>query len=244
MDRGLESTMNPLNRTGDPSTQKEWHSTYRDMVDNMYRTSYQDMIHGREVSVKNDYPAGYGGHVPTLRHDVLFRNTEFDRMRLSLRKDQGRDVFPSFAEQNMGIPSYTKFPRGVNQAPTAGCGPDVLVKPPWALTLTLREPPTFRTSPPASARMNSARGMQRPSTTPLGSARSRVNQAAMQAGHLAFSMDRCDPVDGVAASDRPVTASVLQANLTTEKGAFTPRALPMLNEAEFRSPQARPQTRA
>jgi len=92
--------------------------------------------------------------------------------------------------------------------------------------------------------MNSARGTQRPSTTPLGSARSRVNQAAMQAGQLAFSMDRCDPADGVAASDRPVTASVLQANLTTEKGAFTPRALPMLNEAEFRSPQTRPQTRA
>jgi len=176
-------------RTGDPETQKAWHNTYRDMVDNMYRTSYQDMIHGREVSVKNDFPAGYGGHVPSLRHDVLFRNTEFDRMRASLRNDPGRDVFPSFVEQNAGAPTYTKSPRGLLQAPTANCGPDVLVKPPWALTLTLREPPTFRTSPPGTARTPlSARGM-RPNTTP-GGMRQRTNQAAVKAGQLAFNLDR------------------------------------------------------
>merc|ERR1719486_520530 len=137
-----------FNRTGNIETQKEWHNTYRDMMENMYRTSYQDMIHGREVSVKNDFPAGYGGHVPSLRHDVLFRNTEFDRMRRGLRNDPGRDVFPSFDKQNLGLPTYTKSPRGtMHTAPSTGAQPDVLVKPPWALTLSLREPPSFRTCP-------------------------------------------------------------------------------------------------
>jgi len=212
------SAIDTFNRTGDPKTQKEWHSNYRDSMDNMYRTSYKDMIHGREVSVKNDFPAGYGGHVPSLRHDVLFRNTEFDRMRSLLKNDPGRDVLPSFVEQNLGIPSLTKNPKGIGQAPTAGSGPDVLVKPPWALTLTLRELPTFRTNPPNSARtvaenmrLNSARGNGngRPVTTP-GGTRNRVNQAAVKAGQLAFNLDRETPtpdrVDTAASNDPTATA--------------------------------------
>lgn len=177
------------------------------MVDNMYRTSYQDMIHGREVSVKNDFPAGYGGHVPSLRHDVLYRNTEFDRMHNLLRQDPGRDVFPDFADQNMGIPSYTRFPRGTSQkAPTAGCVPDVLVKPPWALTLSLHETPTFRTSP----RLGSARGGQRPMTTPGGS-RNRTNQAAVQAGQLAFNNERAERLE-TTAEPGALKAAVASAN--------------------------------
>lgn len=192
-----------MSRTGDLKTQTEWHGTYRDMIKNMYRTSYQDMIHGREVSVKNDFPAGYRGHVPSLRHDVLFRNTGFDRMREVLSTDPGRDVFPSFTEQNTGVPTYTKTPRGIVQAPTAGCGPDVLVKPPWALTLTLREPPTFRTSP----RLGSAAG-QRPGTTPGGS-RSRVNEAAVKAGQLSFNVDdRGDTADRAVASANEKAARI------------------------------------
>jgi hypothetical protein len=172
-------------RTGDMETQRMWHKTYRDMADNMYRTSYQDMIHGREVSVKNDFPAGYGGHVPSVRHDVLFRNTEFDRMNLNLKKDAKRDKFPDFDAQNRGVPTLTKFPRGMACSPTAGCCPDILVKPPWALTLSLRSPLTFRESPPTTLR--------RPQTTPhsaRGNLSARQNRAAVRAGQSAFLEDR------------------------------------------------------
>jgi hypothetical protein len=220
--------ISPFTRTGDPETQYEWHNTYRDSVDNMYRTTYQDMIHGREVSVKNDFPAGYGGHVPSLRHDVLFRNTEFDRMHELLRNDPGRDVFPSFVNQNKGLPTYTKFPRGVNIPPTANCGPDVLVKPPWGVTLSLNEPPTFRTSPPGTARLDSSRG-SRPGTTPGGS-RNRVNQAAVKAGRLAFDLERAD---GDASNDRPSTAAALSAAVASanEKASY----LSMPSETEVLS---------
>jgi len=165
-------------RTGNPDTQIDWHDTHRDMWQNMYRTSYSDMVHGREVCVKNEFPAGYGGHIPSLRHDVLFRNTAFDRMRTALREDPFRDTFPSFSAQNEGVPSSTRRPRGVPKAPTFGTAPDVLVKPPWGLTLALREQPSFRTSPRStSSRIMSARGQSSPAQA------DRVNKAAMNAGN-------------------------------------------------------------
>ena len=37
--------------TGDLSKQWEWHTAFRDASKNMYRTSYQDGINGREVAV-------------------------------------------------------------------------------------------------------------------------------------------------------------------------------------------------
>lgn len=65
---------------------------------------HQDMSHGRETYARSflvarriranllwlilspfptfdagDYPAGYGGHIPSIRFDVLHRNTAFDR---------------------------------------------------------------------------------------------------------------------------------------------------------------------
>mmetsp|Transcript_72446 Transcript_72446/g.125611 ORF Transcript_72446/g.125611 Transcript_72446/m.125611 type:complete len:228 (-) Transcript_72446:170-853(-) len=202
---------NQLLRTGNPETQTDWHNTYRDMINNMYRTSYQDMIHGREVSVKNDYPAGYGGHVPSIRHDVLFRNTEFDRMHESLRSNPARDVFPSFREQNEGVPAHTRFPRGVKTPPSAETGPNVLVKPPWALTLTLREPPTFRTSPPGTARpMSTPRAFQSPRSA-------RVNAAAVTAGQsLTFNVDR-SPSD---TSDFKLARAVESANATAKQATM------------------------
>lgn len=157
--------------TGDLGTQKDWHNSYKDLANNMYRTSYQDMIHGREIAVKSDMPSGYGGHIPSLRHDVLFKNTEFDRMRGSLKSDHGRDTMPSFQEQNLGLPAMTPNPRGRPRPPTAGTIPTYshYVKPPWALTTHLQEPLTFRTSMSrggqSSKAPNSAREMTRPSTT-------------------------------------------------------------------------------
>eukprot|EP00929_Paragymnodinium_shiwhaense_P007559 TRINITY_DN111475_c0_g1_i1.p1 TRINITY_DN111475_c0_g1~~TRINITY_DN111475_c0_g1_i1.p1 ORF type:complete len:192 (-),score=27.71 TRINITY_DN111475_c0_g1_i1:180-755(-) len=189
----MASTMAPHNlKTGDPERQYDWHETFRDNMSNIYRTSYQDMVHGREVSVKNDLPAGYGGHIPSLRHDMLFRNTAFDRRLDSLNMDVTRDTLPSFLEQKHGIPAYTAFPRGRHLPPTAGTVPNVSVKPPWALTLPLREPPTFRTVP------NSAR-------LPNGSVTPRLNTAAKTVGQAALNTK----------GSTPRTPDRLKANLNT-----------------------------
>jgi len=124
-------------RTGDLKTQWKWHETFRDSAKNMYRTSYTDMIHGREVCVRSDYPSGYGGHVPSLRHDILYRNEGFDRTRKLQNNDEGRDSFPSFEKQISGAGATTV-------KTTAKVDPK---RTPWALTLPIRNPPTFRTTP-------------------------------------------------------------------------------------------------
>eukprot|EP00927_Polykrikos_kofoidii_P054050 TRINITY_DN48535_c0_g1_i1.p1 TRINITY_DN48535_c0_g1~~TRINITY_DN48535_c0_g1_i1.p1 ORF type:complete len:496 (+),score=52.10 TRINITY_DN48535_c0_g1_i1:72-1490(+) len=189
-------------RTGNPENQHEWHESYRDNMTNMYRTSYQDMIHGREVAVKNDMPAGYGGHIPSLRHDVLFRNTAFDRKLATLKNDFGRDTFPSFTEQNEGVPSFTEFPRGKKKPPTIGTVPDVKVSPPWALTLNLQEPPSFRTSPTRSARGAS------------GGIELRRNTAATRAGQ---SVAHSVPVPGT-----PISSGSVVSDGTRVPGVTTP----------------------
>jgi len=192
--------------TGNPETQHEWHDTFRDMAKNMYRTSYSDMVHGREVAVRNDMPAGYGGHVPSLRHDVLFRNTGFDRRRAVMKENIMRDTFPSFAEQNEGIPAVTKLPRGRRKPPVAGTVPDVAVKPPWALTMSLQEPPSFRTMPSGSMTERSTRQ----STGPTLQRRTNANALSTGRGLAAWpEFDRRDesrspwPEMGVASSPQP-----------------------------------------
>jgi len=145
---------------GDLQTQWKWHETFRDTSKNMYRTSYSDMVHGREVSVRSDFPSGYGGHISSLRHDVLFRNTAFDRQVAMMRMNPSRDALQSFTDQLEGIPTYCKNPRGSKKVPTAGTIPNSTCKPPWALTLPLKEVPTFRTTPNAANRSFSAPGMR------------------------------------------------------------------------------------
>jgi len=162
---------------GDPAKQWEWHETHRDQAKNMYRTSYNDMVHGREVHTRSDFPAGYGGHVPSMRHDVLFRNTGFDRNTVLRRSDPSRDAFPSFHEQISGIPTTTRFPRGAKNPPTYKVvphdGTTTTPKPPWGvLTDKVREPLNYRTVPPTMR--------QSQSLPSLGG--SRKNSAAMSAG--------------------------------------------------------------
>lgn len=136
-------------RTGDLGTQWKWHETFRDTAKNMYRTSYTDMIHGREISVASDYPSGYGGHVPSLRHDVLFRNSGFDRQRALMHYDVARDTLPSFKSQIDGVPASAK-PRGAKKVPTTGTLPKSNVRPPWAVAMPIYDIPTFRTGVPDS----------------------------------------------------------------------------------------------
>jgi len=142
-------------RTGDLSSQWKWHETFRDTAKNMYRTSYTDMIHGREIAVQNDFPSGYGGHVPSLRHDILFRNTGFDRQKALMQYDVSRDANPSFKGQIEGVPTYSSKPRGAKKVPTAGTlggGAKYFnALPPWAVQVPLYEVPTFRTGIPENS---------------------------------------------------------------------------------------------
>merc|ERR1719316_490188 len=106
------------------------------------------MVHGREVSVTGDLPSGYGGHCARSRHDILFRNTGFDRRKEKMKANLSRDAFPCFDGQIQGTPTYCANPRGAKKVPTSGTIPPSRCKPPWAVTLPLQEPPTIRTSVP------------------------------------------------------------------------------------------------
>jgi len=165
---------------GDPARQWEWHESYRDQFKNMYRTSYADMSHSREVYVKSDFPAGYGGHIPATRFDVMHHNTSHDRTQALRRTDPSRDAFPSFKPNIDGLPGFTAFPAGARKNPTLGVvphsGSTTQLKPPWAMVPTKREPLNYRAVPPT---------MRKSMSSPmLGGPRSNV--AAMNAG-LAMS---------------------------------------------------------
>jgi hypothetical protein len=138
---------------GDLSTQWQWHEEFRDIAKNMYRTSYSDMVHGREVSVKSDFPAGYGGHIRSLRFDVLCRNSSFDRTQAMNRANPSRDSFVSFQDQLEGIPTYCMKPCGAKKVPSAGA----ILKgnacsTPWAQTLPLNHAPSYRSAPTSTLR--------------------------------------------------------------------------------------------
>lgn len=162
---------------GDFAKQMEWHETYSDMAKNMYRTSYGDMSQGREVHVKSDYPSGYGGHIASVRHDILFRNTGFDRTVSAKRSDPGRDAHPSFADHIAGIPTYTKLPQGAKKTPSYGVvphdGTTTMLKPPWGIQTSKRDPLSYRCPPPT---------MTRNGSSPLLGRRS--NEAAKNVGSM------------------------------------------------------------
>jgi len=165
----------------DPAAQFEWHEAYRDSVKNMYRTTYTDASHFRETYVKSDYPAGYGGHIPAVRHDVLHRNTEFDRKQTLMRSDPSRDAKPSFVDQIAGIPTITKYPCGAKHNPTYKVVyRDGTTAPlaPWGVTSNnRREALNQRTMPATMKRTVSMPGL------------GRSNQAGMGAGSMIAGPD-------------------------------------------------------
>mmetsp|Transcript_69420 Transcript_69420/g.165433 ORF Transcript_69420/g.165433 Transcript_69420/m.165433 type:complete len:219 (+) Transcript_69420:79-735(+) len=148
---------------GDPAKQWEWHESYRDLFKNMYRTTYSDMSHGRETYAKSDFPAGYGGHIPSIRFDVLHRNTAFDRKMALLRTDPSRDAMPSFKANLDGVPYYTKHPCGAKKNPTKGVvphnGTTTMLKPPWGVLTGKRDPLNYRAVPPTMKRALSSPAM-------------------------------------------------------------------------------------
>jgi hypothetical protein len=165
----------------DPANQFEWHESYRDMMKNMYRTSYTDGSHFREINVKSDFPAGYGGHVPVIRHDVLHRNTALDRTWTLNRNDPNRDAMPSFVDQISGVPSVTKRPCGATRNPTYKVNyRDGTTNPlaPWGITVNRnRDKLCQRSMPPTLKRAISMGVLER----------GRSNEAAKQAGSMMAS---------------------------------------------------------
>jgi len=166
---------------GDVNTQWDWHESYRDMTRNQYRTTYADMVHFKEVNVKSDYPSGYGGHIPLVRHDILFRNTAFDRQQALRRNDPSRDAHPSFKDQIAGIPTWCAKPQGAKKNPSWGViqhdGTTTNLISPWAVVRPVKPVPSFRNVPTTLTRTRSLPG--------LGA--SRVNQAAVTAGTAAVN---------------------------------------------------------
>mmetsp|Transcript_48388 Transcript_48388/g.139164 ORF Transcript_48388/g.139164 Transcript_48388/m.139164 type:complete len:210 (+) Transcript_48388:62-691(+) len=144
---------------GDPANQWEWHEAHRDLAKNMYRTSYSDMAHGRETYVRSDYPAGYGGHIPSVRFDLFHRNTALDRQIALRRSDPSRDAHPSFQMQLDGLPSVTAFPCGAKKNPTLGVvphsGSTTNPRPPWGI-LTGKLPMLNQRAMPQTLRRNAS----------------------------------------------------------------------------------------
>jgi len=143
----------------DPSTQWQWHEAFRDMAKNQYRTSYSDMTHFKETYVKTDHPSGYGGHQPSVKHDVLFRNTAFDRKQSIMRADPSRDAHPSFNDQLAGVPTLCTNPTGSKKVPTHGVilqsGHTANPIAPWAVVRPQRPLPCHRRVPETMKKVRS-----------------------------------------------------------------------------------------
>lgn len=168
----------------DPALQWKWHEAYRDMNKNMYRTSYTDATHFRETYVRSDFPAGYGGHIPSIRHDILHRNTEFDRKQACMRQDPSRDSMVSFNDQISGVPTVTKYPCGAKKNPTKGVSlHDGTTRPlaPWGITVNpAREMPNQRSIPATILRARSTPMLQQAGSRMAGGDSSGSSPARLQ----------------------------------------------------------------
>jgi len=177
----------------DPAKQWDWHEAHRDMSRNQYRTSYTDMTHFKEVNVKSDYPSGYGGHIPSIRHDILFKNTAFDRQLALRRNDPSRDAHPSYKDQISGIPTWCSKPQGAKKNPSYGVVPhdgttSNLVSP-WGVVKPVNAVPSFRNVPASLKRARSMPGLtaqasagaQMMSQSPMGQSQSMAQMMPQMA---------------------------------------------------------------
>ena len=93
----------------------EWHKSFRDEVKNMYRTNYHDFMNRDPVALQSDFPSGYGGNKPAIRHQVLHRNTDFEQTyghtRDASKASNDRFHFPDFTSTKQGVPIFTQNPR-------------------------------------------------------------------------------------------------------------------------------------
>lgn len=134
--------------------------------------------------------------MPSVRHDIAFRNTAFDREQWQKKNHPARDKHPSFEEQIAGVPCHTSNPMGARRRPTYGTiphdGTTSMPRCPWAVATTRREPLTHRMPPPTMCHPDfqppqplSARGVRshelKNFNTPRGT---RTNAAARAAGSM------------------------------------------------------------
>lgn len=222
-----------MNSTGnlldvDPAKQWEWHEAYRDMAKNQYRTSYTDMVHFKEVNVKSDYPSGYGGHIPCIRHDILHRNTQFDRQQVLRRNDPSRDAHPSFRDQLAGIPTFCAKPQGARKNPTWGVvphdGTTTNLISPWAVVSPVQPVPSYRNVPTTLKRARSS-----PQITG-----NRMNQGALSAAAAAVMQP---PSPAAAAS--PSQLETTMAQEAPSPGGASDRLKRQVNYANAQSSQQR-----
>jgi len=90
----VNTELGPTARGLGMDSQLRWHRTYWDEVTNKYRSSTRDMMQGKEVVVKNDYPCGYQGNAPSVKFDMLYRNTQFDVVQKEREMDPMRNAYP------------------------------------------------------------------------------------------------------------------------------------------------------
>jgi hypothetical protein len=227
----------------DPSSQWEWHEAHRDMAKNQYRTTYTDMVHAKETCMKSDYPSGYGGHVPNVRFDVLFRNTSFDRNLVLRRNDPSRDSHPSFKDHIAGIPTVCSKPQGAKKNPTYGVVPHdgTTSTPiaPWAVLNPVKAVPCHRVVPQTLKRArsyaNTMQGMQR-SNGMQGMQRSngmaQSNPALLRSGAEVVAMP-ASPAASPTPHDR-VGFAVSMANQDAKKGRIPTEQEMLMEEMGMR----------
>lgn len=222
VDTQVGASQNIMGETGNMDTQWNWHAAYRDCHKNMYRTSYTDMTHHRESYVKSEFPAGYGGHNPRLQHDVLFRNSDFNKVRGMMAASASRDSFATFDYLQAGVPGFCANPKGAKRPPTYGIIPKVgQMVSPWAVTSQLQPVPTMRTRPAMTRSMRrtlSEPGLQRMSHHG-GFDSSQYNSSGMDQSR--------GPEQGYAPQDLPEPAYEQQAREREhQEVAPTPPRLP------------------
>jgi len=179
------------------SHQWRWHGTFKDLALNCYRTSYHDMIDGRDMAVKSDLPSGYGGHVAKLSHDVLFDNTCFQTEQTTLHEDPNRERLPDFEYQRLGLPVSTDKPKGAKHFKTyktinvSGC------VPPWAVMDDRASVPDHRTDMDGFMKALSARGPAPPKPEMKGKLRKPT-----KAHYVGIGMEYAKGSDGYGKRDR------------------------------------------
>lgn len=216
----------------DPGRQWEWHEAHRDMAKNMYRTSYTDMIHFKETSLKSDYPSGYGGHIPNVRFDQLFRNEAFDRNLVLRRNDPSRDAHPSFKDQIAGVPTICAKPQGAKKNPTFKVvphdGTTGTPLAPWGVVTAVRPVPTFRNVPITLKRARS-------SPTIVNNLK-RGNSSAQFAGAAVVATPGQSPPASPANQSPSVNfvgSAVSQANQEAQQGAWPSEHEMLMEEMNY-----------
>ena len=98
----------------------KYHESFNDEMKNMYRTNYHDFMDKKPVTFISDFPCGYSGYQANLKHDIIHRNTSFEKTYghtrdPSLPNIHGRFRLPDFKSCKEGKPGFTENPKISNE---------------------------------------------------------------------------------------------------------------------------------